>query len=135
MPAVHGAVRSWLRLEGLAAFLVSAWLYQRLGAGWGTFLLLVLAPDLSMLGYLAGARVGAAAYNVAHSYALPLALAAVGMIAQSSPAVAVALVWTAHIGIDRLLGYGLKYPSSFQDTHLGRIGRAPTPRPADTTVT
>jgi hypothetical protein len=111
-----------LRLEGLAAFAVSTALYARSGGGWGMFLLLILAPDLSMIGYAAGPRAGAAAYNAAHSYALPLALAAVGLAAGSGRAVAVALVWTAHIGIDRAIGYGLKYPSSFQDTHLGRLG-------------
>jgi hypothetical protein len=76
-----------------------------------------------MLGYLVGARVGAAVYNVAHTYALALPLAAAGLLSGQTAILAVALIWVAHIGLDRALGYGLKYPSAFGDTHLGRVGR------------
>jgi hypothetical protein len=135
MSIVHGGLRVWLRLEGMAAFAVSTLLYARSGGGWGTFLLLILVPDLSMIGYAAGARVGAAAYNVVHSYTLPLALAALGLVAGSPRTVGVALVWTAHIGIDRAAGYGLKYPTSFQDTHLGRIGGTRRAGTSDAAIT
>jgi len=135
MSVAHGGVRVWLRLEGLAAFAVSTLLYARSGDGWGTFLLLILAPDLSMIGYVAGPRAGAAAYDVAHSYTLPLVLAAVGMVAGSTRMVGLALVWTAHIGIDRAVGYGLKYSTSFQDTHLGRIGGKDRARTPDAAIT
>lgn len=121
--AVSGSVRVWLRLEGLAALTAAAYLYARGGHSWPLFAALFLAPDLSFAAYLAGPRVGAAVYNALHSYIGPLALA-VGLLAVGgSPAVA--LIWAAHIGFDRVLGYGLKYPTNFGDTHLGTIGGRP----------
>jgi hypothetical protein len=119
---VSGAVRLWLRLEGLAAFVLAVVLYARGVYSWMLFALLILAPDLSLLGYLAGPRVGAAVYNVMHSFIGPLLLAGALLIAGYP--VAVPLVWAAHIGMDRVLGYGLKEPTAFTDTHLGRIGRS-----------
>lgn len=118
-----GSVRTWLRVEGLVVLCLAALLYNRGDYSWWLFALLFLAPDLSFLGYLAGPRVGAVVYNVLHSYAAPL-LAAVICIVAGLP-LALPLVWVAHIGFDRLAGYGLKYPTSFGDTHLGRIGRMP----------
>ena len=87
---------------------------------WPLFAVLFLAPDLAMLGYLMGARIGAAVYNVAHTYALALPLALLGFLAGRPAILAVALIWVAHIGFDRALGFGLKYPTGFGDTHLGR---------------
>jgi hypothetical protein len=84
---------------------------------------LILAPDLFMLGYLGGPRLGATLYNLGHTWLLPGILAVVGIIGGASFALDVALIWFGHIGVDRLLGYGLKLPTGFQDTHLGRIGR------------
>ena len=110
-----------LRLEGATMLVGSAALYWSNGGAWWLFALLLLAPDASMLGYLAGPRVGAAAYNAFHSYPLPAALGAFGLLAASPLAVAVALVWFAHVGMDRLAGYGLKYASGFKDTHLERV--------------
>ena len=120
---VHGGVRSALRLEGLALLAAAAALYGYSGFSWLLFVLLFLAPDLSMLGYSAGARVGAAAYDLAHSEALAIAVALAGLFAGVAIAAAVGLIWLAHIGFDRALGYGLKYSTGFRDTHLGRIGR------------
>jgi len=120
---VAGSVRTLLRLEGLAACAAALALYAHVGFSWPAFALLFLAPDLAMLAYLAGPRAGAAAYNLAHTYALALALALIGWIGGVPFAAAGGLVWIAHIGLDRALGYGLKHPSSFGDTHLGRIGR------------
>lgn len=116
-------VRGWLRLEGASVLVLAILFYADHGPGWLAFALLLLAPDLSALGYLAGPRVGAATYNVAHAYALPLLLLAYGYWGGAATAVGGALIWLAHIGMDRMLGYGLKLPSGFQDTHLGRIGR------------
>lgn len=113
-----------LRLEGAAMAVVAVGLYGRTGAGWGLFAALLLVPDLGMLGYLSGPRVGAATYNLTHALLAPLVVAAGGLWAGSATAVAIALVWVAHIGIDRTLGYGLKHPSGFGDTHLGRVGRS-----------
>jgi Domain of unknown function (DUF4260) len=121
--AVEGGVRLVLRLEALALFAVAIVLYARFGAGWRLFALLFLAPDLSFLGYLAGARLGAVAYNAAHSLIGPLLVAIVGL-ALPGPALALALIWVAHIELDRALGYGLKYQTGFGATHLGRLGRA-----------
>src|SRR5271166_4585505 len=126
-PAASGVASGWpravLRLEGAAAFAAAAALYAHAGFAWPLFAVLFLAPDLAMLGYLMGARNGAGAYNVAHTYALALPLALFGFFAGQSAVLAVALIWIAHIGFDRALGYGLKYPTGFGDTHLGRIGR------------
>jgi hypothetical protein len=112
--AVPSLPRVLLHLEGGAVLVFALWLYARSGASWGLFALLILAPDLSMLGYLARPRVGAAAYDAAHTYVWPILLAALGQ----AP---LALIWAAHIGGDRLLGFGLKYPTRFQDTHLARV--------------
>jgi Domain of unknown function (DUF4260) len=118
-----GWARAILRLEGAAACAASAALYVHAGFSWPLFAVLFLAPDLAMLGYFAGARIGAGAYNVAHTYALPLPLALFVFLAGRPAILAVALIWIAHIGFDRALGYGLKYPTAFGDTHLGRVGR------------
>jgi Domain of unknown function (DUF4260) len=125
--AISGVASGWplaiLRLEGAAAFAVSAALYAHAGFSWPLFAVLFLAPDLAMLFYLMGARIGAGAYNVAHTYALALPLALSGFLAGRPAMLAVGLIWIAHIGLDRALGYGLKYPTGFGDTHLGPIGR------------
>lgn len=118
-----GGVRWLLRLEGLAVAAAAAIMYEKSGFGWGVFALFFLAPDISFLGYLAGNRFGAIAYNAAHSYVGALACFSAGLVL-ASPALEVAgLIWCAHIGFDRALGYGLKYAAGFNVTHLGRIGR------------
>jgi len=123
LPAVTGGVRTLLRLEGLTAGCAALALYADAGFSWAMFALLILAPDLAMLGYVAGPRAGALTYNAAHSCVLALATALAGHLSGSAAVTAVGLIWLAHIGFDRALGYGLKYPSGFHDTHLGRIGR------------
>jgi Domain of unknown function (DUF4260) len=122
--AVHGGVRTLLRLEGAVVLAGALIAYGQLDAGWGAFALLFLVPDVSLLGYFAGARTGALLYNAAHSYLGPAALIALGALAAQPVALALGLVWSAHVGFDRLLGYGLKYGTGFGATHLGRIGRA-----------
>jgi hypothetical protein len=93
------------------------------GAGWSVFFACFLLPDLSFLGYFAGPRIGALAYNTAHSYIGAVACLVGALAWPSQVAPAVALIWLAHIGFDRALGYGLKYSSGFGFTHLGPIGR------------
>jgi hypothetical protein len=110
-----------LRLEGLAVLAAALILYFEGGHGWLLLVVLALAPDLSMLGYLGGPALGAATYDIAHTYALPIALGVVGVLAGSELAIQLALIWLAHVGLDRLLGYGLKYPTGFKDTHLQRV--------------
>ena len=117
-------MRAVLRLEGAAAFAAAIALYGHGGFSWLAFAVLFLAPDLSMLAYLVGPRAGAFAYNLVHTYALALPVALAGFALGSTVASALGLIWIAHIGFDRMLGYGLKYRSGFGDTHLGRIGRA-----------
>lgn len=102
---------------------VSAALYARTGASWWLFAALWLAPDLSMLGYLAGPCRGARVYNAFHTYALPIVLALAALLLHTRGVLPVALIWANHIGVDRLLGYGLKYADGFGWTHLGRIGK------------
>jgi len=110
-----------LRIEGATVLAGSVLLYWLNGGSWWLFALLLMAPDVSMLGYLGGPRFGAAIYNAFHSYPLPAALAAFGLLGGSPLAVFLSLVWFAHIGMDGLAGYGLKYPTAFGDTHLGRV--------------
>jgi hypothetical protein len=110
-----------LRLEGAALLAASLVLYLHEGFGWVALVLLALAPDLSMIGYAAGRRVGAAAYDLAHTEVLPVALGVAGVVGGWGLATQLALIWLAHIGVDRLIGYGFKYPSGFKDTHLQRV--------------
>ncbi len=111
-----------LRVEGATLLILSVLLYGLNNAGgWLLFVLLFLVPDLSMLGYLAGRRRGAVAYNLFHTYALPGLLAVFGLLAGGPLVVSVGLVWLAHIGFDRMVGFGLKYPTGFFDTHLHRL--------------
>ncbi|TGQ44569.1 MULTISPECIES: DUF4260 domain-containing protein [unclassified Mesorhizobium] len=112
-----------IRLEWAAVAVAAVVFYAMAGVSWWLFALLILAPDLSMLAYLAGPRVGAIAYNALHMLIFPLLLMLAGSVFGDATATAVALIWIAHIAVDRALGYGLKLSSSFQDTHLGRIGR------------
>lgn len=120
----------WQRLEGLALLAVAALAYGRTGQGWLVFAVLFLAPDLSFFGYLAGPRIGGLIYNLAHSLIGPLVLAGVGLVMDNSLVTGVALIWLAHIGLDRMLGYGLKSSEAFGITHLGTIGRARKTRPS-----
>ena len=114
-------VRTLLRLEGLALFVGMTLLYGLWEGSWWVYVILFLAPDISFAAYLAGPRAGAIIYNAAHSYLAPMALMTTGFAA--SPLVlSIAMIWLAHIGIDRALGYGLKYAAGFGFTHLGRIG-------------
>jgi len=121
--AASGSVRLLLRLEGLTAFAAALALYSHAGFSWLIFALFLLAPDLSMLGYLTGPRVGAALYNLVHTYLLALLLTLVGFLGAQPALTAAGLILIAHIGLDRALGYGLKYSTAFGDTHLGRTGR------------
>jgi len=124
---VTGGVRWALRLAAFAAFAAAVAVYAYNGFSWPIFALLILAPDLPMLAYVAGPRTGAIAYNLAHSVTLALALALAltlaGFFCGTPLAIAAGLIWIAHIGFDRALGYGIKYPTGFGDTHLGHIRR------------
>ena len=112
------------RLEGLALALVCVTSYGTLGESWALFAALILVPDISMLGYVARPRVGALTYNLAHNWVLVVLWLGIAWILDGgSFALSLPLILGTHIGIDRALGYGLKLPTGFRDTHLGRIGR------------
>jgi hypothetical protein len=122
--AVTGGVKILLRLEGLTLFAAMLVLYATWGGSWWIFAILFLAPDLSFAAYLIDPKTGALVYNAAHSYMAPVALLTLGFALGEPLILSIAMIWLAHIGIDRALGYGLKYAAGFGFTHLGRIGRA-----------
>ena len=121
---VSGAPRILLRLEALLVAMAALVFYAKMEMSWWLFVALFLVPDLSMAGYIAGRKTGAAVYNMAHWSGLPIAFITWGFYRASSEFVAVGLIWAAHIGLDRALGYGLKYSGGFGVSHLGLIGKA-----------
>jgi len=116
--------RRFLRVEAAAVTAAALAAFVAIEGSWLVFALLVLAPDLSMAGYLRGPRLGAWTYNLVHLYVWPLALGAAGLWWGSTLALEVAIVWLFHVAIDRTAGFGLKEPTGFSDTHLGPRGRA-----------
>jgi hypothetical protein len=124
--AVTGAPRTWLRIEGLAGLAAGVALYASLGGQLIWLVPLLLAVDVSMVGYLAGPAAGAFGYNLAHNWATGIAVLGVGFALGSTPLLLAGAILVGHVGMDRFAGYGLKYPTAFGDTHLGRIGRAST---------
>ena len=117
------AVGIILRAEHVAIFLTGLVLYLAVGGIWWILPLVLLIPDVSALGYLAGPRLGALGYNIGHNLVLALAVLGLGWWLDSAWVVLAGAVLLAHVGMDRSLGYGLKLPTDFRDTHLGRIGR------------
>jgi hypothetical protein len=115
---VAGAPKIILQLEAAGVLAAAVMAYAWNGGGWLMFAVLFLVPDISMLGYLGGRKLGAAVYNLAHTYMLPAALAAYSLYQSQPLALDIALIWIAHIGFDRLLGLGLKYQTAFRHTHL-----------------
>ena len=118
-----GSVLTLLRLEGLAVAAASILLYAQTGASWVMFAALWILPDLSMLGYLKSSCWGARCYNAVHTYVLPATLALSAVLLHTRGLLPIALIWVNHIGVDRLLGYGLKYADGFGSTHLGQLVR------------
>jgi hypothetical protein len=110
--------RTFLRVEGLATLGIALGSYLTLDGPIWILAVLALAPDLSMIGYLAGQRLGSLSYNVVHTYTLPLALGVLGFWADIRLALLIAIIWVGHIGADRVFGYGLKFESGFKNTHL-----------------
>ncbi len=110
-----------LKIEGITLFVGAAALYASQQGNWLLFILLLLAPDLSMIGYLRNPQAGSVIYNAAHNYAVPGLLIALSLAFAMPLGVQLGLIWLAHIGMDRTLGYGLKYPTTFQDTHMQHV--------------
>lgn len=116
-------MKNLLKLEELFLFGLSLLLFSELDYSWGWYALLFFAPDLSMIGYLANPQVGSWTYNLIHHKGLAIALYVLGYL-MANPALQFAgTLLLGHSSFDRVLGYGLKYPDAFHNTHLGRIGR------------
>lgn len=113
-----------LRTEGFVALAAAVTAYWFLGGNWWLFAVLLLAPDLSFFGYYAGRKTGARIYNFVHTYSVPAVIGAIGWFGGIGWLTEVALIWVAHIGVDRAVGYGLKYPGFADQTHLGLMGKA-----------
>jgi hypothetical protein len=118
---VNQAPRVLLRAEGLAVAVAAIALYFHADYPWWLLVALVLAPDLSMVGYLGGPNIGAMAYDAAHTYVAPIVLVTAGVLTDARIPIELGLIWFTHIGVDRAIGYGLKYPTGFKDTHLQRV--------------
>jgi hypothetical protein len=110
-----------IRLEGATVLLLSLYFYQHIHANWLLFLLLILAPDLAILFYRFGQVAGPRAYNIAHNYVLAAALLYCGVAMKQQLALETGLILAAHIGADRALGFGLKYPKNFTETHIQKL--------------
>jgi Domain of unknown function (DUF4260) len=122
--AATGGIRILLRLEGLGLFVGMTLLYAVWGGSWWIYLILFLAPDISFLAYFSGPKFGAMIYNTMHTYLIPIPMMVAGFALEAPLLLSIAIIWLAHIGVDRALGYGLKYSEGFGFTHLGRIGKA-----------
>ena len=118
-----GMPRVWLRIEGIAALAAGVALYLSNGGELLALVPLILAVDISMVGYLRGPRLGSVVYNLMHNWAIGLAFLGAGFWFDSLPGILAGSILVAHVGMDRIAGYGLKYPTDFKDTHLGRLGR------------
>ena len=107
-----------VRYKSAAIFTIATITYGLVSTDWLAFIILFLIPDIGMIGYLIGPRTGRITYNALHTYPAPIILLTAGaMVPAIMP---FALIWIAHIGLDRALGYGLKR-DSFHETHLGTI--------------
>lgn len=113
--------RQLLQLEGLAVFSLSLYFYWINDFSWLFFFLIILVPDLSAIGYLMNHKSGALLYNIFHTYLLSLLIIFLGGFLSIPTLLAIGIIWTAHIGIDRAFGFGLKYPTSFQENHLKQM--------------
>ena len=114
-------VKLLLRLEGLAIFFSALYFYASNQGNWIAFVLFILLPDISMVGYITNTKIGAVIYNLVHTYILSIFLMFVGLLLQNHILVLSGIILLAHVGMDRFFGYGLKYPTNFTDTHLQKV--------------
>jgi len=110
-----------LHLEGALLFVLTLYFYQAEHFQWWLFALLFLVPDLFMMGYLINVKWGTVSYNLVHTTIGPATLLFVCYFAALPQVTPYTLIWLAHIGFDRALGFGLKYPTHFKDTHLQHV--------------
>jgi hypothetical protein len=120
MERIPDTVRFWLHAEGAAALVAAGIMYDRLGGNWLFAIPLLLLPDLSMVGYLGGPRLGSLTYNLFHNLVIGLAVLGLGAWLASDAVLIAATVLIGHVGMDRLVGYGLKHTGGFKETHLQR---------------
>ena len=117
-------MKNLLKLEEIFMFALSIFLFTKLDFAWWWYPVLIFTPDLSMIGYAFSPQIGAATYNFIHHKAIGISVFVIGMILVNQPLQLAGLILFGHSSMDRILGYGLKYPDSFQHTHLGMIGKA-----------
>lgn len=118
---VYGIPSKFLRIEAVVLFAFSIWLFAIQGVDWWWYPVLLLVPDVFMVGYLANTTLGAVLYNLGHSTPLALLLVFIGVLTASPFTIALGAIWLGHIGMDRAMGYGLKYHDSFKHTHLSQL--------------
>lgn len=114
-------VKNIIKIEGLFIFLAGIYFYNMFSGNWILFMLLIFVPDISIVGFLKNKKLGTITYNLSHNYILAIILLLVGFILGKPILTSLGLIVFSHVGIDRFLGYGLKYPSSFKDTHIQRL--------------
>ena len=124
---VTGRPRRYLQIDGLVLFIAMIVLFAATHQHWWIFAVLLFVPDAFILGYLKNPRLGALLYNVGHSYLAPTVTIFVGWRASSLLTMAIGIIWLGHVGLDRFLGYGLKYDDNFKTTHLGSLSKAKAP--------
>ncbi|WP_343696477.1 DUF4260 domain-containing protein [Flavobacterium sp.] len=116
-------MKTVLKLEETALFLLGIFLFNRLNFEWWCFLVLILAPDLSMIGYTFGNKAGAFLYNVFHHKGIALLIYGLGCYLSIESVQLAGIILFSHSAMDRIFGYGLKYEKGFKYTHLGEIGK------------
>lgn len=115
------SLRKIISIEYILAFFITVSFYGHLNFPWLYFIVYLLLPDITMVGYLLNTKIGALFYNMGHSFVLPAMLMVIGLLTTTPILLMVALIWLAHIFLDRALGYGLKYEDAFKKTHLQQI--------------
>lgn len=113
-----------LKVEELLMFVLGIFLFSQLDFRWWWFLVLILTPDFSMLGYMFNPKIGAYAYNIVHHKGVAIALYLLGIYLQNEILQLTGIILFAHASMDRIMGYGLKHTDSFNNTHLGKIGKS-----------
>lgn len=114
-------IKPLLHLEGLFVLIISVYFYAHNQYSWLLFMLLLFSPDIAMLGYLINNKIGSVCYNLVHTYILAVVLILAGFVSSIDFMLALGLILSSHIGMDRMFGFGLKYPGGFKDTHFNRV--------------
>lgn len=116
-------MKASIRIEELAMLVLGIYLFNLLDYDWWWFLVFILAPDIGMIGYLINTEIGAFTYNLFHHRAIAIALYLMGIYLNNQPLQFTGIILFSHAAMDRIFGYGLKYPDSFSNTHMGKIGK------------